>query len=245
MVVSATSQKKDKLKLPLENRPGQGRKNARTVRRRLFNAGYKSYTTKRKPYRKPSHCSARLKLAKQCSDWNFSDWKTVIFSDESHFEVFNRKNKSFVRRLPSESDKPFNFQPRVQGGGGSISVCGIMTAKGVGSLAFYDGHVTCYYVQDNAPCHKSAFSMKWLKKNKINLLDWPAVSPDFNAIENLWDIIDNKLNDYRLNNVNDLQQAILEIWTKISNETCDNLVWSMPRRIKKCVCVKGNTSAKY
>ncbi|CAF2180016.1 unnamed protein product [Rotaria magnacalcarata] len=101
----------------------------------------------------------------------------------------------------------------------------------------FDRDVTCYYVQDNAPCHKSAFSMKWLKKNKINLLDWPAVSPDFNAIENLWDIIDNKLNDYRLNNVNDLQQAILEIWTKISNETCDNLVWSMPRRIKKCVCV--------
>ncbi|CAF2090964.1 unnamed protein product [Rotaria magnacalcarata] len=104
---------------------------------------------------------------------------------------------------------------------------------------------TCYYVQDNAPCHKSAFSMKWFKKNKINLLDWPAVSPDFNAIENLWDIIDNKLNDYRLNNVNDLQQATLEIWTKISNETGENLVRSMPRRIKKCVCVKGNTSAKY
>ncbi|CAF2231729.1 unnamed protein product [Rotaria magnacalcarata] len=97
----------------------------------------------------------------------------------------------------------------------------------------FDRDVTCYYVQDNAPCHKSAFSMKWFKKNKINLLDWPAVSPDFNVIENLWDIIDNKLNDYRLNNVNDLQQAILEIWTKISNETCENLVRSMPRCIKK------------
>ena len=27
----------------------------RTVRRRLFNAGYKSHTTKRKSYRKPHH----------------------------------------------------------------------------------------------------------------------------------------------------------------------------------------------
>ena len=130
--------KKEKLKLPLKSRPGQGRKKSttsdedryllnltkknrskssrqltsewnlsngksispQTVRRRLFKAGYKSYTTKRKPFRKPSHCSSRLRFAQKCSDWNFSDWKNVIFSDESHFEVFNRKNRSYVRRLP-------------------------------------------------------------------------------------------------------------------------------------------------
>ena len=64
----------------------------RTVRRRLFNAQYKSYAAKRKPYRKPSHCSSRFHFTEKCSDWNFSDWKNVIFSDEPHFEVFNRKN---------------------------------------------------------------------------------------------------------------------------------------------------------
>ncbi|CAF1586888.1 unnamed protein product [Rotaria magnacalcarata] len=139
---------------------------ARTVRRRLFNAGYKSYTTKREPYRKPSHCSARLKFAKQCSDWNFSNWKTVLFSDESHFEVFNRKNKSFVRRLPSESDKPFNLQPRVQGGGGSINVWGIMTAKGVAPLVFYDGRM-------NGPTYISVIepvSLPFIEKISIEML---------------------------------------------------------------------------
>ena len=52
-----------------------------------------------------------IPFSEKCSDWNFSDWKNVIFSDESHFEVFNRKNRSYVRRLPSESDKPFCFRP--------------------------------------------------------------------------------------------------------------------------------------
>ena len=40
----------------------------RAVRRRLFNVGYNSYATKRKPYRKPSHCSSRLHFAEKCSD---------------------------------------------------------------------------------------------------------------------------------------------------------------------------------
>ena len=28
--------------------------------------------------------------------WTFNEWENVIFTDESHFEVFNGKNPSFV-----------------------------------------------------------------------------------------------------------------------------------------------------
>ena len=56
----------------------------------------------------------------------------------------------------------------------------------------FDGSDPWYYVQDISPCRKSEFSMNWFKENKINVLDWPAVSSDFNVIENLWDIMDKK-----------------------------------------------------
>ena len=60
----------------------------------------------------------------------------------NHFEVFNRKNRFFVRRLPLEADAPFHFQVRVQGADRSFSVWEVMTAKGVGPLlVFYDGRL--------------------------------------------------------------------------------------------------------
>jgi transposase len=60
------------------------------------------------------------------------------------------------------------------------------------------------YVQDNVPYYKSTFRMNDL--NKINILFWPATSPDLNPIENVWNIIDKKLKNYRSTTVNNLQQ---------------------------------------
>ena len=55
--------------------------------------------------------------------------------------MLNRKNRTFVRRLRSESDQPFNFVPKVQGGGGSISVWGCMAGGARGPLVIYSGKV--------------------------------------------------------------------------------------------------------
>ena len=48
-------------------------------------------------------------------------------------------------------------------------------------------------MQDNAPPHRSVYSMKWLKNNHINVPKWPATAPDLNPVESLWDDIDKKL----------------------------------------------------
>jgi hypothetical protein len=46
-----------------------------------------------------------------------------------------------VRRLQSEANAPFKFVPRIQGGGGSVRIWGLLTAKGVSPLVFYDGRM--------------------------------------------------------------------------------------------------------
>ena len=241
----------------------------RTTRRRLFNSGLKSYTAKRKPFRNKRQLKIRKNWCLKYRAWSQNQWQNVVFSDESHFEVINRKNRAFVRRLPHEKNLPFNFQNRLKGGGGVISVWGCFSSAGPGCLLFYDGRLNAmryvdtisgtlpdylrekfsnneyFFQQDNAPCHKARFTTNWFSEQNIPLLDWPPTSPDLNPIENIWSEIDRKLQKIPIGSKTVLQNSILDIWNNIDPTYCKKLIDSMPNRITKVLKVKGGSIHSY
>ncbi len=100
-----------------------------------------------------------------------------------------------------------------------------------------------YFQQDNAPCNKAQIISDWFLEhhNEFTLLKWPPQSPDLNPIEHLWDVVEREIHimDVQPTNLQQLCDAIMSIWTKISEERFQDLVESMPRRIEAVLKAKG------
>ncbi|KAJ4425489.1 hypothetical protein ANN_28107, partial [Periplaneta americana] len=49
------------------------------------------------------------------------------------------------------------------------------------------------FVQDNAKAHSASVTRDFLRENEIEVMEWPAISPDFNPIQHLWGLLDRKV----------------------------------------------------
>ena len=51
----------------------------------------------------------------------------------------------------------------------------------------------CYFQQDNDLKHTSKKANKWLEDNDIQVISWPAQSPEIDPIEHLWEHLKHQL----------------------------------------------------
>lgn len=72
-------------------------------------------------------------------------------------------------------------------------------------------------------------------------MDWPAISPDLNPIEHVWDQLKMRLKLQRLaiGSQEELTRALKVCWDEIPQENLVNLIQSMPNRIKECARKRG------
>lgn len=142
-------------------------------------------------------------------------------------------------------------------------VWGSMGWNGVGTLEFIDGIMTkevyrdllkrnlrqsatkvgmgrkFTFQHDGDPKHTAKIVSKWLKDNKIKVLDWVAQSPDLNPIEHLWGTLKRRVADRKPTNTASLKTVITEEWDNIDQSVIKRLVESMPRRIQAVIAAKG------
>ena len=91
-----------------------------TISRILQHYNMISYILPRKPRITPSQKRNRLQWCYEHLDWSVKDWSNIIFSDESNYEVLNRKNRIYIRRFHNDRTRFERSQKRVHKGGGIV-----------------------------------------------------------------------------------------------------------------------------
>ena len=93
-----------------------------TISRILQDFNMMSYILPRKPLITQVQRRNRLKWCYDHLDWSTDDWSKVIFSDESNYEVVNRKNRIYIRRFRNDRTRSERSQKRVHKGGGVVYI---------------------------------------------------------------------------------------------------------------------------
>ena len=230
-----------------------------TIRRELQRIGINSRVARRKPKLTKKHKRARLDW---CRKHVATDWSKVVFSDESSIELTPGKVERVWRSVGEEYIDDC-ITPTQQAGGGKVMVWGCMTADGVGQLKIIEGKLNsdgyisvlgeCFLPDfgetedewilqdDNSSVHRARKVTEWKEENNVQTLEWPAMSPDLNPIENLWDHLDKAVRklQYPPRSIGQLAAVLLLEWENISEDLCDNLVSSIPERIQETIHAKG------
>lgn len=238
-----------------------------TIKDRLQEYGLCGRIAARKPLLRLINKQKRLAWAKKYLSWTPEDWRKVLFTDESKFELLGGgKRRCYVRRMKGERMLPQCILSTVKHGGGSVMVWGCFGNGRMGSIKKVEGTLKkegyhqilmkhaipsgkrligekFNFQQDNDPKHTSHLCKKYLdnqeEKGTLIRMDHPPQSPDLNPIEILWDELDRRIRKMQPTNLTALWECLQTAWHQIEEETLTKLMNRMPRVCQAVITAKG------
>lgn len=111
-------------------------------------------------------------------------------------------------------------------------ICNILEEHLLPYIVFI-GYHNFVLIHDNAPAHATRTVTQYLKDVGMAALEWLPNSPDANPIEHLWDMLKRNVwaPNRAPNSIAELRIAAQDEWNRISQETINDLLRNMSRRI--------------
>lgn len=196
--------------------------------------------------------------------WTRAQWRLVMFSDESRFNVDHHDGRVRVWRRDGERHTPPCVISHDRWGGGSVMVWAGIWSAGRTDLVIVNGNLNwqrylndiiiqvvqpnlqrigngAIFQDDNARPHRARAVQDYMVQHGIQRMEWPAKSPDMNPIEHLWDLLERRIRGLQQppQTVAGLRQALLDEWRNIPQPDITNLINSMRRRCTELVNENG------
>ena len=234
-----------------------------TVQRTVHRRGLHAFKQQKTSRLSQAHKRGRLRFAKT----NIKrDWSNVVFSDEHTFKQFKGGNPrhNFVW-AKSVSEVPGK---EVERWGLAVNTWAGFSSRGKTKLAFYEGTLDApayqnilqkkllpaaqewhedekegwELQQDKASCHTAKSTEGWLEQHGVAVVEgWPTKGADINPMENLWAILDERLEDKKFKTEKGMKKKIRQLWDELDSSLLHNLIDSIPDRLRRIRKVKGGS----
>lgn len=251
--------------LPAANTAKRFQIHPNTVAKILKKAHFKRRRPISGPILTQNHKNIRRIWALSCQNWTQTDWSKVLFTDECRFSLNSddkrvhvwsrartRKSGEFSQKYDRWGSKSLMIWGGVSADNrtrpilimGSVDATkyksDVLEAEVVPFLA--ENPDVMAFQHDNAPAHRAASTAQFLASSGIPTLPWPALSPDMNPIEHVWDHMKRKIRAQNPQNLKELAREIIDSWTKMPQSYVKKLIFSMPRRIQALIRARGGTT---
>lgn len=229
------------------------------------NENIKFMKKKKKPHLKEVHKAKRIEWARNKIGWD-EKWKNIVFSDEKKFNLDGPDGFACYWHDLRKDEVVFSKRHT---GGGSLMIWGAFSFYGKASLRIITTTMDQYvyqevlsdhllpflddipllaardavFMQDNARIHTACSTIEWLKNNQIQVMDWPAYSPDLNPIENVWGILARRVyvNGKQFDTIPELKSAVIDAWDKLTSEDLKPFILSMKNRVADVLIKRRET----